>query len=238
MQPNNNEAVNLRQVWVSYAGSQKPAIKNINLKVSYKTLLLISGPNGAGKTTLIETCLGLLKPYHGNAYLMGINTKTHNIVKARRKCSYIPQDFMKPPYESHTVGQVIALGLAPYKTAFEPIYNEEWKQINWAAKLMDIQDLLDRPMGTLSGGQQQRVLVARALVRKPKIIFLDEPFSSLDPNGRKLVAETIKKYTKINEACAIIVSHDINPIKDLADAHITMNNGKITNAEGKIECYI
>ena len=229
------ENIRLEDVWVAYSGSGKPAIRNINFILKPNSFILISGPNGAGKTTLLETCLGLLKPIKGKAYLLGIDTKSRDIVKVRRKCSYVPQDFMKPPYESYTVYQVIEFGLAVEKTLYKLKSSEIEKRILWSVRTLEIEDLLDKPIGSLSGGQQQRVYIARALARKPKIIFLDEPFSSLDKDSRKNVSEIIRKYISDNGASAIIVSHDVNPLINIVDRVVWMKNGEIIRVDEKGE---
>ncbi|RLG97137.1 metal ABC transporter ATP-binding protein [Candidatus Bathyarchaeota archaeon] len=226
------EVVKLKNVWVAYSGSDRPAMRNINLTVSLGKLLLITGPNGAGKTTLIETCLGLLKPYRGSAYLFGVDTRSWRIRYSRKMCGFVPQDFMKPPFETYTVRHVIRLGFAPYKSIFESLTEDENRRIQRISELLEIEDLLDRPIGTLSGGQQQRAVIARALARRPKALFLDEPFSSLDREGRKLISSVIREYVDSEGASVIIVSHDVNPIIDYADIVIKMENGRIISGEG------
>ena len=226
------EVVKLKNVWVAYSGSNRPAMRNINLTVSLGKLLLITGPNGAGKTTLIETCLGLLKPYRGSAYLFGVDTRSWRIRYSRKMCGFVPQDFMKPPFETYTVRHVIRLGFAPYKSIFESLTEDENRRIQRISELLEIEDLLDRPIGTLSGGQQQRAVIARALARRPKALFLDEPFSSLDREGRKLISSVIREYVDSEGASVIIVSHDVNPIIDYADIVVKMENGRIISGEG------
>ena len=226
------EVVKLKNVWVAYSGSDRPAMRNINLTVSLGKLLLITGPNGAGKTTLIETCLGLLKPYRGSAYLFGVDTRSWRVRYSRKMCGFVPQDFMKPPFETYTVRHVIRLGFAPYKSIFESLTEDENRRIQRISELLEIEDLLDRPIGTLSGGQQQRAVIARALARRPKALFLDEPFSSLDREGRKLISSVIREYVNSEGASVIIVSHDVNPIIDYADIVVKMENGRIISGEG------
>ncbi|MCD6529400.1 metal ABC transporter ATP-binding protein [Candidatus Bathyarchaeota archaeon] len=226
------EVVKLKNVWVAYSGSDRPAMRNINLTVSLRKLLLITGPNGSGKTTLIETCLGLLKPYKGSAYLFGVDTRSWRIRYSRKMCGFVPQDFMKPPFETYTVRHVIRLGFAPYKSIFESLTEDENRRIQRISELLEIEDLLDRPIGTLSGGQQQRAVIARALARRPKALFLDEPFSSLDREGRKLISSVIREYVNSEDASVIIVSHDVNPIIDYADIVVKMENGRIISGEG------
>ena len=226
------EVVKLEDVWVAYSGADKPAIKGITLNLPLRKTMLITGPNGAGKTTLIETCLGLLKPFKGKASLFGVNTRSRGIVQARRLCSYVPQSFMKPPFEAYTVSHVLKLGLASFKSAFEPINGDEEKRIKWAAELLEIESLLNRPIGELSGGQQQRVLIARALLRKPKALFLDEPFASLDRESRYIVAEAVKEYVRREDASAVIVSHDVAPLNDISDVALKLVDGAVVEYEG------
>ena len=221
----------LRGVYVTYSGSDRPAILDINLEVPLKRLVLITGPNGAGKTTLIETCLGLLKPMRGTALLLGANTSRREILQARKMCSYVPQDFMKPPYEAYLAEHVILLGFSAYKAPFEPVNKKERERVLWATKLLGIEELLNKPMGTLSGGQQQKVLIARALARKPVVAFLDEPFASLDRESRTLVAETLRKYVDSQGATVFVVSHDVNPITSYVDITVELSDGRITRVE-------
>jgi len=228
-----NYAVRLTRVWVKYSGSGKPAIKNVTLALPKHCVALVTGPNGAGKTTLIETCLGLLKPYRGTAELLGINTKSRSVTNARKLCSYVPQDFMKPPHVTYSVKQVIAMGLTSAKAAFEPITKSEEARIAEVAGLLGIKDLLDEPIGKLSGGQQQRVLIARALVRNPQALFLDEPLSSIDADSRHRIAKVLRDYVDKAGAFAMIVSHDTSPVEPVADIIIELDNGVVKGVREK-----
>ena len=234
MQPIRGEAIRLENVWITYSGAGKPAIRNINLSIPSGVLTLIKGPNGAGKTTLIETCLGLLKPIKGNAYLLGINTKDKRIFEVRRKCSYVPQDFMKPPYEHYTAKKVIEMGLSSNRVITDPLPDYFQYELEYYAKELDVLNLLEKPIGILSGGQQQKVFIIRALIRRPKLLFLDEPFSSLDKESREKVTEIVVNYIrKHKDSSAIIVSHSFSKIEKYADIVVTMNNGVITDIKGR-----
>ena len=226
------EVVKLEDVWVAYSGADKPAIRGISLKLPLHKTVLVTGPNGAGKTTLIETCLGLLKPFKGRAELFGVDTRYRGVVKVRKLCSYVPQNFMKPPYEAYTVGHVLKLGLASFKSAFEPVNGGEEERIRWAAELLQIEDLLNKPIGELSGGQQQRVLIARALLRKPRALFLDEPFASLDKEGRLVIAEAVREYVRREDASAVVVSHDVAPLNGISDITLRLVDGAVVEYEG------
>ena len=218
-------------VWVSYSGSDRPAIRDVTLEVREGELVLITGPNGAGKTTLLETSLGLLKPFIGEVRLLGVKTSSRKVVAARKYCSYVPQDFIKPPFEAYTAMHVILLGFAPYKSAFEGINGQDIERVERIAELLDIESLLDKPIGILSGGQQQRVMIARALARKPKLALFDEPFSSLDRESRMIVSTSLRRYVVEENATVIVVSHDVSPIIDMADAAVKMKDGRIEEVD-------
>ncbi len=218
-------------VWVSYSGADKPALRGVTVSLGLGKLVLVTGPNGAGKTTLLETFLGLLRPFYGEARLFGIDTRSRRILRARRLCSYVPQDFMRPPYDSYTVRQVVAMGLASHKTVLEPLTGEEEARITSVAEALGIEKLMDKPVGHLSSGQQQRVFIARALVRKPRALFLDEPFSSLDQDSRRLVADLLREYVDETRALAVVVSHDFTYIHGLADKVLVVEDGRITRVE-------
>ncbi|RLI02186.1 hypothetical protein DRO30_03020 [Candidatus Bathyarchaeota archaeon] len=206
--------VNLENVYVAYSGSKKPAIRGVSLSLD-KGIHVITGPNGAGKTTLLETVIGLLKPYKGNAYLFGVNTKSRKIFKIRRKCSYVPQDFMKPPSEAYTGLDVIKLGL---------VFNQEYNSITKLAEELDAVELLEKPFGKLSGGQQQKIMILRALARNPELLLMDEPFSSLDRKTKRRLYNIIKKF---NNKLVIVVCHEYSVMEKISDSIITMEEGKI-----------
>ena len=222
------EAVSLSNVTVSYPGSGEPAIRGVNLSVGLGKYVVIVGPNGAGKTTLIETCLGLLKPVKGVARLLGVDTRRREVVLARRLCSYVPQNFMRPPHDHYTARQVILMGLAPLGKRVEE------NSVEAVAELLGIGNLLNKPMGALSGGEQQKVFIARALTRKPRVLFLDEPFASLDKDSRVLVARVVKEYVEREGATAVIASHDTSALVDLADAVVKMSSGQVISVEGDV----
>ncbi|RLI86147.1 MAG: metal ABC transporter ATP-binding protein [Archaeoglobales archaeon] len=209
--------VKLRNVYVAYSGSRKPTIKDITLTLD-RGVYVITGPNGAGKTTLLETIIGLLKPYRGEAYLLGVNTKSRRIFRARRKCSYVPQDFMKPPTEAYTGMDVIRLGLVFNRGSLNDAIE--------LAKRLNALDLLEKPFGKLSGGQQQKIMILRALARNPEILLLDEPFSSLDAETKENLCEILKEYS---DRLVVIVCHDTSIVKRSADHIVRMEEGRVVD---------
>ncbi|MCX8204919.1 MAG: ATP-binding cassette domain-containing protein [Candidatus Nezhaarchaeota archaeon] len=124
---------------VAYSGFGRPAIHDVTLSIGLGKYALITGHNGAGKTTLIEACLGLLKPVKGYAKLLGVDTGSRSVIKARRLCSYVPQNFMRPPYDHYTAHQVIAMGLASLNDGRPKDYD---RLVAWAAETLGIEGLL------------------------------------------------------------------------------------------------
>ncbi|HDD56567.1 MAG TPA: ATP-binding cassette domain-containing protein, partial [Nitrososphaeria archaeon] len=128
------------------------------------------GPNGAGKTTLLETILGLLKPRRGTVKIFGHDMR-RKAQFIRKMCSYLPQDFMKDSDEPFLAKNVVAMGIASNRD-FGKLEEEDWRMIYEALELVGMLKFSKRPIGKLSGGQQQKVMLARALVRKPKLLLL------------------------------------------------------------------
>ncbi|MEM4469125.1 MAG: ATP-binding cassette domain-containing protein [Candidatus Nezhaarchaeales archaeon] len=222
--------VELKDVYVTYKDPNRSALSGISLSISDPGLVLITGPNGSGKTTLLETCLGLLKPFKGTARLLGVPTTSSKIREVRKLCGYLPQNFMRPPYEAHTVRQVIALGLASINGPLKPLTVKEWDKVRYVSKLLEIEHLLEEPIGRLSGGQQQRVFLARALVRDPLILFLDEPFSNIDSEGRGQVLDVLHNYVESRKATIMVVSHFVDPkLKGLATLTVTLIDGRVVS---------
>ncbi len=216
--------VDLRGVSTYYSGEDKPAIGDVWLRIPPNTLTLITGPNGSGKTTLLETILGILKPRSGEVRLLGYEIPKM-AYRARKMCGYLPQDFMKPPGEPFSAKEVVAMGLMSNRP-FGRLSEGDKLQVMSVMETLGIEDLADRPFGRLSGGQQQKVMLARALVRKPKLLLLDEPFSSLDEDSRRFIAENLlPKF--VEKGTVIMVSHDISFRPRRCDIVVKMNSGRI-----------
>ncbi len=227
---NRNYAVELVNVTTRYPRSRDPALIDVSFKAPKESIVLITGPNGAGKTTLLQVILGFLKPLKGRIRVLGYDVPKHARL-VRKSIGYLKQDFMKPKTETFRVREVVAMGLAPYKGLFQSISEEDEKAILDALRMVGAEDLLEKPFGILSGGQQQRVMLARVIVRKPKLILLDEPFSSIDKEGRAELARLIHSLRKKLGATAVIVSHDAKPLERYADLVVELRNGRIARVE-------
>jgi len=225
----NKIAIKLEKVSTYYSGETKPAIRDVSLEIRVGDLVLISGPNGSGKTTLLETILGLLKPRKGEILLLG-----HRIPReaplVRRQCSYLPQDFMKPAGEPFSVKEVVAMGLSSIRPLGK-LYQSDLEAVYGVLDVFGIRDLADRPFGRLSGGQQQKVMLARALVRKPRVLFLDEPFSALDKESRAFLSGEILPDLVRRGTTVLLVSHDITYKPQDCSKTVYLRDGIIVKVE-------
>jgi len=198
---------------------------NIDLDVSFEIeqgmLLTIFGPSGAGKTTILRMLAGLTTPEKGminfdEEIWLDSKRKIH-LPPQKRRTGFVFQDYALFPNMSVKENLDYAVGKGENKTIVEEIMD-----------VMDLEQLQKRRPDTLSGGQKQRVALARALVRKPKLLLLDEPLSALDAEMRLKLQDHILKVHRQFNLTTILVSHDFTEIYKMSDNIIMLENGKIT----------
>lgn len=196
------------------------AVKGIDFYVEEGKLFAFLGPNGAGKSTTIDMICTYLKPDSGEIIVDGCRVGK-NDDEIRRRIGIVFQDSVLDPIL--TVRENITLrgsfyGLKGKKLA-EAVEN--------ACKIVSITEFMDRPYGKLSGGQRRRADIARALVNTPKILFLDEPTTGLDPQTRQNVWETIAKLQKENNMTVFLTTHYMEEASE-ADYVIVIDDGKVS----------
>ena len=175
--------------------------ENINLKISPKEKVAIIGKSGSGKSTLLHILSSFLKPNRGEVFYKGknlYNLKEKELIEIRRKEFGIIFQFHYL-FNTFTALENIeaAAILAEKKVDFELL------------KRLDIDKVINQNIQTLSGGQQQRVNIARVLVKKPQVIFADEPTGNLDRVNANEVMKILSEYCEENSASLITVTHDI-----------------------------
>ncbi|WP_320047665.1 metal ABC transporter ATP-binding protein [uncultured Ilyobacter sp.] len=198
----NDIIISVDKLNIDYNGIR--ILENISFDVNAGDYIGIVGPNGSGKTTLVKTMVGILKSSMGSI-------KYHDVSPG--EIGYLPQkSFKLDKTFPGKVREVIASGLLGKKRFPRYLSKEEWKNVDELLKKLKIEKLADKSIGNLSGGQQQRVLLARALVSKPKILFLDEPTSALDPKVRNEFYELLKDINLRENVTILFVSHDVGGI--------------------------
>ena len=209
--------IQIKNLWKKYKNTL--AVNNINFSIEKNKTLGLLGPNGCGKTTSIGMMLGLIKPTGGEIL---IDNKNIDSFKRDEILSRI--NFASPYIElpkKLTVRQNLEVygrlyGIKDLKGRIEEISED-----------LDIKNFFNRKTGELSSGQKNRVSLAKSLINKPEILFLDEPTASLDPDIGDFVRTYIQKYRSENQVTVLLASHNMNEVERLCDSIIMMKSGEI-----------
>ncbi len=184
-------------------------------------ILSLIGPNGAGKTTLQQTLSYLLKPFQGEIFFRGRKIEAnHSVLEYRRRLAMV---FQEPLLFDTTVFNNVASGLKIRGMKKSEIHDRVMEQL----ERFGISHLKDRSAKTLSGGEAQRTSLARAFSIQPEILFLDEPFASLDPPTRDSLIADLEHILRQTQTAAILATHDRMEALRLSDRIAVMNAGRI-----------
>lgn len=204
-------------------GSDVIAVNHFNFEIPDGKLVGLLGPSGCGKSTTLFMICGLEEPTEGKIFF-GEDDVT-KLPPEHRGVGVVFQNYALYPHL--TVRQNILFPLQNLKGA-EKLSKEEMNtRVLEAAKLVQIEELLDRRPNELSGGQQQRVAIARAMVKMPKILLLDEPLSNLDARLRLQTREEIRRIQKETGITTIFVTHDQEEAMSISDVIVVMKEGEL-----------
>jgi len=194
---------------------------NVDLNTNNGNFVSIFGPSGAGKTTLLRLIAGLDKPDWGYIRVddeVWFSSKDNINVPVRlRKIGFVFQDYAL--FENMSVGKNIEFAIESKK---------DLNAVDELLELVHLKEYKNQKISLLSGGQKQRLALVRALVRKPKLLLLDEPMSALDLSLRVSLQDELLFLQKKFNITSIMVSHDISEVAKLSDYVFFINNGKIT----------
>lgn len=192
--------IQIRNLTTTYNGHI--AIKDISLDIKHGEYICLVGENGSGKSTLLKTIVGLNKKDSGDI--------TKNI--APEQISYLAQNNMTDLDFPATAKEIIMTGVQ--KRGKLPFYKkQDYENLKEICSLLGINDLINRQIGELSGGQRQRIILARALIRNPELLILDEPCSGLDVNVTKELYDILERLNKETGLAIIMATHDLDEIK-------------------------
>ena len=221
MSPGENPAILLKAEGLQVRRGGALVLDIPVLDVFPDQVLALIGPNGAGKSTLLLTLAGLLKPSRGRFSFNGREIDAgRGDVEYRRRIAMV---FQEPLLFDATVFDNVAAGLKIRGTGREEI----GRVVPGYLELFGIGHLAKRSARKLSGGEAQRTSLARAFVTKPEIIFLDEPFSALDPPTREALIGDLERILRETHTTAVASTHDQTEALRLADRMAVMNGGKI-----------
>ena len=213
---------------IEFSYNSTPALKRVKFNVKKGEVLAILGPNGAGKSTLLKCMNGILKPKKGTIIIEGFSINSLGVREMAKRISYIPQssngNFM-------TVFDTVLLGRRPH-IKWGPD-KKDLKLVEETLKLVGIDKFALKHTNELSGGELQKVILARALVQKPKILFLDEPTNDLDIKNQLEVMRIISRITHESDIASIVVMHEINLALRYSDRFIIMKDGIIYAQGGR-----
>tara|TARA_B110000438_G_C15669312_1_gene587457 strand:+ start:84 stop:818 length:735 start_codon:yes stop_codon:yes gene_type:complete len=220
---NSIEVINLSK---SYG--KKEAVKKINFKVNENEIIGLLGPNGCGKTTTIAMLLGLLKPSNGIVLINGMNIESHRI-SLLHKMNFI-SPYIELPKKLSVKQNLIVYG----KLYSVKNLNDK---IELLANKLRLKNLLGKITGELSSGQKNRVSLAKALINDPKVLLLDEPTASLDPETGDFIRTFLENYKKEKKISILLASHNMSEVKRLCTSVLMMKDGVIID-EGKPDILI
>ncbi|HUU76787.1 MAG TPA: metal ABC transporter ATP-binding protein [candidate division Zixibacteria bacterium] len=218
----NKPIICLHDVVVAYQSNV--AIFDINLDIYRNEFVGICGPNGSGKSTLLKSIIGAVEPLKGSVKILGEEvSKSGNLHGLRKKFGYLPQMSDIDRNFPALVKDVVGMGLYSKIGLFRNLNKSDYEKIRQALEIVELEQYGDRPIGHLSGGQQQKVMIARGIVNNPDILFLDEPTSALDFKVARNIMNLIKKIHDETDLTIILVSHDIDFIKNNCSRALCMN---------------
>ena len=220
--------VELKNVSKVYDNKLK-VVSDVNLTISDSEFVVLVGPSGCGKSTTLRMIAGLEEISEGQIF---IDNKLINDVSPKdRDIAMVFQNYALYPHM--TVYDNMAFGLKLRKFSKTEIK----QRVSDAAKILDLEEYLDRKPKALSGGQRQRVAVGRAIVRKPKVFLFDEPLSNLDAKLRVQMRAEISKLHHQLEATMIYVTHDQTEAMTMGDRIVVMKDGFVQQVDKPMNLY-
>ncbi|MBE6941140.1 MAG: ABC transporter ATP-binding protein [Ruminococcaceae bacterium] len=215
------------------AGKEVVAVNDFSFEIPDGKLIGLLGPSGCGKSTTLYMISGLQKPTGGQIFF-GDDDVT-NLPTESRGVGLVFQNYALYPHM--TVKQNILFPLQNLKGADKMSKKDMLERAYHAAKLVQIEDLMDRKPGEMSGGQQQRVAIARALVKMPRVLLLDEPLSNLDARLRLQTREEIRRIQRETGITTIFVTHDQEEAMSISDMIVVMKLGVVQQIGAPQEVY-
>lgn len=205
-------ALAVKHLTVRFEGVERPAIDNVSFTLEPGQLVMLIGPNGSGKTTLLRAILGLI------ASSGAITIYGRSVYDAYPLIGYVPQHLRFDPSLPLTGREMLTMPLRtlPRKARQTPLA--------WAVETFHLASFLDQPVGTVSGGQLKRLMLARAMLRQPRLVLLDEPEAGVDIGAEHTLYEVLAQHIAERQVTALISSHELNIVLKVATQVICLNH--------------
>jgi multiple sugar transport system ATP-binding protein len=213
----------------AYAGSERPAVDALDLEIKDGEFVVLVGPSGSGKTTALRMLAGLEEIDGGTISIDGRDML--DVPSRDRDIAMVFQNYAL--YPNKTVGENMGFSLKMHGVDKD----ERSRRVREAAKLLDLEDMLDRKPRHLSGGQRQRVAMGRAIVREPKVFCMDEPLSNLDAQLRVQTRTQIAEMQRRLDVTTVYVTHDQVEAMTMGDRVAVLRDGKLQQFGSPSELY-
>ena len=197
------------------------AVNNISLEIEKNSTLGLLGPNGCGKTTSIGMMLGLITPSSGEILIDGMPLNSKNRIELLSLMNFAS------PYIELPKKLTVIQNLEVYARLYG--VKEKSDRIHELVEDLNLKNFLYKKTGELSSGQKNRVSLAKSLINKPKLLFLDEPTASLDPDVGDFVREYLEQYKNKTELTILLASHNMKEVERLCNKIVMMKQGKIVD---------
>ena len=197
------------------------AVNNISFEIEKNKTLGLLGPNGCGKTTSIGMMLGLITPTAGQIFINEIKLEPKNRIELLSLMNFAS------PYIELPKKLTVKQNLEVYARLYG--VSNKTNRIEELVEDLNLSKFLNKYTGELSSGQKNRVSLAKSLINKPKLLFLDEPTASLDPDVGDFVREYLEKYKNKNELTMLLASHNMKEVERLCNKIVMMKQGKIVD---------
>jgi len=198
------------------------AVNDISFEIKKNSTLGLLGPNGCGKTTSIGMMLGLITPTSGKIYIDDICLEPKNRIKLLSLMNFAS------PYIELPKKLTVKQNLEVYARLYGVV--EINKRVEEMVVDLNLKNFLNKKTGELSSGQKNRVSLAKSLINKPKLLFLDEPTASLDPDVGDFVREYLEKYKKNNDLTILLASHNMKEVERLCNKVVMMKKGEVVDS--------
>ena len=215
----------LEVIGLSKTYNTKEAVKDVSFKVNQNEIIGILGPNGCGKTTTIGMILGLLKPSKGKVLINGVEIENQR-VDLLNQLNFIS------PYIELPKKLTVRQNLEVYGRLYD--VNKHKEKIEYLCEKLRLYEFIDKLTGELSSGQKNRVSLAKSIINNPKVLLLDEPTASLDPETGDFVRSFLEEYQQENKTYILLASHNMAEVERLCSSVLMMNKGSIID-EGSPE---
>ncbi len=201
-------ALSVHSLSVSFSG--RPILKDVQFEVAGGEFCALIGANGSGKTTLLKAIVGLVKPDSGRITVDVDGSGGTSV-------GYVPQKISLDPHLPLRARDVVMLGLDGARLGLPLPSSARDARVEEMLQAVGAGDFAERRVGLLSGGQQQRILVAHALVRRPRLLLLDEPLASLDVRSVAEIVALLRRLSLQYGTAILLSAHDMNPLLPVMD---------------------